>query len=677
MYLSRHAACGLAPLAVLLLGTGTAAMSAQTVSGSLEESDVTQVSLEDLLGVEVTSVSKKAQKISEAAAAVYVITRDDIRRSGATSIPEALRMAPGIEVARLNGNTWAISARGFNSRFANKLLVLMDGRSVYSPDNGGVYWEMQDTLLEDIDRIEVIRGPGATLWGANAVNGVINIITRAAKDTQGALAYVGTGSVDRSNAGIRYGGKAGDASQYRGYLKFDNRRGFVDAGGNRTGDDWQSGRGGFRIDSRLGGGDLFTLQGDWYRADQGNTFSNPTFNPPFTQLVPGRGALSGGNVIARWNRILSATSGFTLQVYYDRTRRNDAQVYEAHDTIDVDFQHRFAAGESHDFVWGFAYRSTQDDMIGRDTLQFSQRKRRDTLVSAFVQDEMKLIEDRLRFIWGSKFEHNGYTGMEVQPSLRLMWTPEHAHSLWGALSRAVHTPQRFDFTGRFNEADAPGPFPGAPPTQVAVIGTGLQSEQLTAFELGYRFNPSSRLAADVTAFYNRYRKLRGAQFGDAFFETEPFPPHLVVPMYLRNNAWGTARGLELTAEWLAADWWRWHLSYTRLLPKVETAAGPTNPSGADGASPRRQIYVRSSMNLDRRIELDLWLKFVDRLPGLDIPAYTSFNGRLGWKMNRNVELALAGYNLFDSRHPEFTTDFISSVANQIPRGVYLQATVRY
>ncbi|WP_269719594.1 TonB-dependent receptor plug domain-containing protein [Desulforapulum autotrophicum] len=411
--------------------------------------DLTQFSIEQLMEVQVTSVAKKSQGLSDSAAAIFVITNEDLRRSGVTNIPDALRMVPGMNVARIDSNKWAVNSRGFNGRFSAQLLVMIDGRSVYTPTFSGVYWEVNDVLLEDVDRIEVIRGPGATLWGANAVNGVINIITKSAKETQGGFVSAGAGNVEKTMAGFRYGGTTGKDITWRIYAKQNSRGAFEHLSGGDGNDDWKTTRTGFRMDSDLTARDNLTVQGDVYQGEinQDLFLISPTTPDSFMDTFPVETSVSGGNLLSRWERTLSSTSDLSLQVYYDTSRRTEDWINEDRDNVDIDFQHRFAPGARHEIIWGARYRYTQDDFSTSDKIdtaivQLDSDSRCDQLYSAFIRDEILFLDNRLHLTLGSKFEHNDYSGFEIQPSARVMWSMNPSHKFWGAVSRAVRTPSK-------------------------------------------------------------------------------------------------------------------------------------------------------------------------------------------------------------------------------------------
>lgn len=643
--------------------------------------DLTDLSIEELMRIEVTSVAKKEQRLSEAAAAIYVITQEDIHRSGATSIAEALRMAPGLNVARIDSNKWAISSRGFNDFFANKLLVLIDGRSVYSPLFSGVFWDVQDTLLEDVDRIEVIRGPAGTLWGANAVNGVINIITKSAKDTQGGLISAGGGNEERGFGDIRYGGKLGGDFYYRAYAKYFNRDDFVDASGNKGADGWQVGRGGFRIDWKVAPGDSLMVQGDYYDGEVGANITTTSVSPPFAIPVIGDFPISGGNILGRWKRSLSPTSSLALQLYYDRTERKSPVHREIRDMVDLEFQHNFVLGRRLEFVWGLGYRFTTDQIDASSTVSFTPSSRGDNLLNAFVQGEIALIEKRLRLTLGSKFEHNDYTGFEAQPNARLLWTPDERHTIWAAISRAVRTPARFEHTVRANLAAFPGPSPScpAPICETSLFGDErFKSEELLAYELGYRAQLTHSLSLDIATFYNVYTNLRTIEPATPFFETTPFPPHLVIAVRPDNKLEGETYGVELATTWNVTDHWKLNLGYTFLKIQLHRDASSlfSAAENPEGESPRNQFHVRSYVDLPYNLKFDAAAYYVDNLSQRNVPSYIRVDARLGWYPVKGLEVSVAAQNLFDDRHPEFGPGFLVT-PTQIERSVYGKITWRF
>lgn len=640
------------------------------------------LNIEDLLDAEVTSVSKKSERLADATAAVFVITADDIRRAGIRSIAEALRMAPGIHVAQMDANKWSVSARGFSDTFSNKLLVLIDGRSVYTPLYSGVFWDIQDTMIEDIDRIEVIRGPGATLWGANAVNGVINIITKSAQETQGALITAGTGSQQEYNAAVRYGDQLGSDGAWRLYAKGFSRGNYVDIHGDEANDEWDSLRSGFRIDTDLTYQDALMIQGDIYQGGEEQTLDLPeTLTSPAAGPQAYSADFSGADLLARWRRSYGDKSDFTLQFYYDRTERQQVVLEDIRDTLDLDFQHRFQLTAHQELVWGLGYRWTQDDIESDGGVSMNPDHRTDQLLSAFVQDEITLLPDKWWLTLGSKFEHNDYTGFEIQPSMRLRWKPTRLQTVWAAVSRAVRTPSRADHNFRSNRdiVTVPG-FPFPTTYQNTIFGDDdFQSEELRAYELGYRWQPDPKVSIDAATFYNQYDNLRTIEQNTpaAFLEMDP-TPHIVVPYFMDNKMEGETYGIELTAAWHPFPFWKLTAGYswTQMDLSTDTDSLDSGAENEAGYSPVNQIQLRSSLDLSRGWSFDTELYYVDELEKMDVQAYTRLDLHLGWQPNARWEFSLNAENVLDDQHMEFgeRSDIIPS---EIPRLVYGQATLRF
>jgi len=637
--------------------------------------ELIELSIEDLIKVKVTSVSKKPQKILEAAAAIFVITQEDIRRSGAVSIPEVLRMVPGLEVAKIDSNKWAVTSRGFNCRFANKLLVLIDGRTVYTPLFSGVYWDMNDTLLNDIDRIEIIRGPGAALWGANAVNGVINIITKEARDTQGTMVVAGTGTEEQGFGAVRYGGMIDQDTHYRVYAKYFNRDSAVHASGEDAADKWDVLRTGFRIEYARSDKDRLTLQGDVYNGQTGETVTTKSFDPTDPATFDQENDVAGANLLGRWKHSISDTSNIALQVYYDYTDRSSAILEQRHDTFDIDFQHHFGLDQDHQIVWGLGYRFIRDDISNTFYGSWNPDNRDIDLLSAFIQDEITLVDNKVKLTLGSKFEHNDYTGFEIQPNARLIWTPDEYCSIWTAVSRAVRTPSRTEADVRLNNSILPpGSLPGfSGYGLVTIFGSDdYESEELLAYELGYRLQPNSQLSLDIAAFFNDYSNLRTIESDDPFVESSPEPTHITLPCTTDNKMKAEVYGFEVAIDWLALDWWRLQIAYTYLQMQLhlDEDSKDTTSEAAEGESPHNQISVRSSMSLPMDLELNLWTRFVDRLPSQDIDSYVTLDVRLGWMPHKQLEVSIVGQNLFDNNRREFEPDFIDTSPTEVERNVY-------
>ena len=625
-----------------------------------------QLSLEQLMEIEVTSVAKKEQTVWETAAAIYVITQEDIRRTGVTSIPEALRLAPGVTVNRIDANKWSIGVRGFGSRLSRSVLVLIDGRSVYTPLFAGVYWEAQDTFMEDIDRIEVIRGPGGTLWGANAVNGVINIITKSAKETQGLLASAGGGSEEKIFGGLRYGGQIGDDFSYRVYGK-GFRRDAQFTPQVRDFDDWQMGQAGFRTDWAPQKTDRLTIQGDAYGGKTGQRGVISNFSAPFSVIFEKDADLSGMNLLGRWSRASSESSNLALQVYYDRSFRREPSFEELRNTLDLDFQYRFKLTDHQELTWGLGYRYTRGKTDSVPTIAFSPKTRADNLFSTFVQDEIVLVQNFLRLTVGSKVEHNDYSGFELQPSARLLWTPAQRHAVWGSISRAVRTPSRVEHDLALIAALSP-----TIPSFGRVTGNkSFDAEELLAYELGYRVQPTDRLSVDLAGFYNRYNDLLSLETGSSFLEP---PGNLIFPFLIENKMKAHVYGAELAADWRWLDWWRWRFAYSHVHINLTKAPGSTDIStepSTEGSSPHNQFSLTSFIDLSGNLQFDSILRYVDNLPAQNVGPYLNLDLRLGWHATKNLELSLGGQNLLAGHHAEW------SGGTEIQRGIYTKATWRW
>jgi iron complex outermembrane receptor protein len=626
--------------------------------------ELKRLNVEDLMNIEVMSVARHPERLLDAAAAIQVITTEGIRRSGAVTLPEALRLADSLQTAQRGARGWAISARGFNTDLANKLLVMIDGRTVYTPLFSGVFWEAQDYLLEDVERIEVVSGPGGTLWGANAVNGVINVITRKAADTQGLHVEAGGGTELTGAAGLRYGGQLSPQMQFRIFAKHVDHDDSRLADGSPALDAWHRSQLGFRIDSAPAAADALTLQGDYYEN---------------RERVPGGGVtiMRGANLLGRWTRGMTGDSGLSLQVYYDWTYLSDAvpaltvgalpvapsgQLRDDLKTFDVDFQHRFRAADAHAVTWGLGFRHTHDVVRNAPALAFFPARLTQQLFSAFVQDEIRL-RDGLSLTVGSKVEHNDYTGVEVEPSARLQWQPAVAHTLWAAISRAVRAPSRIDRD--LSQA--------APPYLVVLKGgPDFTSEKVTAYELGYRAQPGPGFGLSLSAFYNVYSDVRST--------TITLPT--LLPFYFVNDLAGDTWGLEFSSTFQVTDRWSLRAGYNLLQEDLHVKSGRIDISNGrnETADPQHQVALRSSLDLPHGLELDAGLRWVDTLrnnngptPG-SVPAYFELDARLAWHVTDALELSIAGRNLLHDRHPEY--GFPAPGRTEVERSVYGKLTWR-
>lgn len=647
---------------------GTVAATVLSGTAMAKDASYLSLSLEDLTNIEVTSVSKKSEKASEAAAAIFVITNEDIRRTGATSIAEALRMVPGMQVAKGGSAQWAVSSRGFNDQFANKLLVLLDGRSVYTPNFSGVWWDVQNVLLEDVERIEVIRGPGAALWGANAVNGVINVITKEAKDTQGSFITAGGGSNRLAFGSARHGGTLGDNGHYRIYAKHDQwDEGRFGSGKIGQGDEWNISQAGFRSDIKADKTSL-TIQGDAYTSEQEQDYALPVAGVPYTRLNEDTQTVLGANLMAKWSRVISERSTVSFNSYIDFAQRDVVVVEMDNTTIDFDFQHDYAASDWHDFTWGMGVRYLSDQLNGTPYLRFVPDSSDRIELNAFMQSKLEVLPDWTVTL-GQKLEYNEFTELEYQPSIRSAYLIDDKQTLWGAVSRAVRTPSR-SARDLVNVTSA-----------VPALANGLairygnnntESEELIAYELGYRAQPYEDVALDVTAFYNDYSNMIFNQIGTPFVvPADPtFGLYTQLPVTLVNGAEASTYGFEAAFNYNPFAWWKLGAGYNFI--KVDVA-GQTLPTGSN-STPQHQANLRSYLQLAEGVQFDQALYYVDEInptTTISIPDYFRLDLRLAMQLKEHLELTLVGQNLLDPEHPEFSPFLYNNLA-QVPRSVYGQ-----
>ncbi len=659
----------------LLLGQATQGYSSQP-----QEEKLFSMSLEELMDLEIISAFKKPQNLRDTPAAVFVITQDDIRRSGASTIPDLLRMVPGVNVAKVDNSNWAISIRGFNGLFSNKLLVLMDGRTVYDPLFSGVFWDVQDTMLEDIERIEIIRGPGASSWGTNAVNGVINIITKNAWNTQGGLVSGSTGNWDRYTSSARYGIKIGETGAARLYVKAFERASQDTKKGTTAWDANRMMRSGFHSDWKFSQKDSATIQGDIYTED--GTTEILGFNSDFSERMMLKSDIlaSGGNVLSRWRHSFNPASNISFQFYYDHIDRKFSGIgKETRDTLDFEFQHSFPLLGFNDLLWGCSYRHTWDDIPighGKGIGQFIPQSMKDDLFGLFVQNEMGFFQDRLRFLFGLRLDHNNYTGLETEPTARVIYTITNSQDIWLALSKAVRIPSRYN-RGAIWAVGVDRLSKAMPPTVFTFIGDDdYGTEKLWAVEAGYRWNACKKVSVDLALFGNFYR--------DLFVGTgeQPFFHHGLIIAPISPNNYGNADnfGLEITGNLQPFHWWRLELAYSYLNTNYWIDSRHRSQSELLARymeAPSHQVSARSKMNLTEQLEFDIWLRYVSDLDKLDVPAYTGLDLRLGYHLPENLELSVAAKDLLDPYHPEYGEKFLSMQSTEIPRSVDAKLTWKF
>lgn len=663
-------------IALLSLVLSPCVLSAATQPSDQQAQRLKSLTLEQLGNLEVTTQSKEPTGIRNTPAAIYVLTADDIRRSGVTSVPDALRLVPGVNVFRVNGSrNWAVGIRGLADQFSRYVLVLIDGRSVYTPLFGGVLWTINNVMLEDIDRIEVIRGPGGTIWGADAVNGVINIITKHSEETKGALLSTGGGNVDENTEDLRYG------SERDGWAWRADAFGFVRSPeyhiqNQPSYDSSRDAQAGFRLDRNSGPNEL-TFQGDIYWGKFGDAQSLSTYQPPATSISYQSTNVSGGNLRTRWRRRFADKSDIYLQAYWSHDHRIGSNFGEERDTYDVDFLHRLAPTPHQQFTWGAGIRmspSTTTRTVPADG--FNPTDRTESIYNGFLQEEFRLIPGKFSLTIGSKLEHNNYTGFEYQPNARLLFTPADKFSAWASVSRAVRIPDRVN-----EDIQDDIYIPSPTVTFLRVSGNhDLISERLIAYEGGFRTLISPRLYLSATGFYNAYRNI--IAFGPFKLASAPVPPlppgsRLFDIQYI-NGIHGATDGAEIAPDFQAASFWRIRPGFSYLnidLNNEPGFNGTLTLNSLRGSSPRYQAFIQSQINLPHHLEFDQSFRYVDSLPAQKVRAYTTADARLGWNPTKNLSLSVTGQNLLQPHHAEFGIDPSPTV--YIKRGVYAKLVLSY
>ena len=647
-------------LLLALVSNSSIASGQSDPSDQSSSNPVKQLTLEQLGNIEVTTASKEPEELWQTPAAVYVLTADEIRRSGATSIPEALRLVPGVEVARIDSNQWAVGIRGSESNFSKAVLVLIDGRSLYTPLFAGTYWDVQDLVLDDIDRIEVVRGPGATVWGPNSADGVVNIITKKASETQGALVSVLSGNVSHVIAEARYGGAAGEHLNYRIYGK-----GFA-RGPERSPnhfDGWHQERGGFRLDWDPSERSSYMLEGDMYGGD----------SPSETGPLLLNAAVSGGDIVARWQHTFQNGSDVYLETYFDRTIRINSFIGETRNTFDVDFLHRFEIADRHHISYGFGLHWSPNRFIAPlpSIANLVPQTNTDYIHTGFVQDEIHFLDDKLLVTAGVKLQDNNFSGFDAQPTGRILWNPNPHQSFWAAVTRAVTTPSRIEEGFRLFG----GQLSVNPPLFLVVSGNpAFQSEDLVGYEGGYRQLLSRKLYVDFDVFHNDYDNLQSFSL-----------PTLIgndLTIFYENAIAGSTNGVEIAPTWRLTPWWNLSGSYSFVgvnfhasRPGVDISSTGSVPT-YEGSSPEHQIKIQSNFDIGKRFEFDQDYSYTSALPAQNVRAYQTMNARFDWKCREGFDLSFVGQNLFQPYHFEWGTGDPSEAPIGIRRAAYVELTWR-
>ena len=636
-----------------------------------------KLSLEQLSQIEVTTPSKEPKSAFQLPVAIYVITGEDIRRAGATSIPEALRLAPGVEVERIDSNRWSIGIRGFDSRLARSILVLIDGREVYTTYYAGTYWEAQDTDMMDIDRIEVIRGPGGVIWGPNAVDGVINVITKSSKETQGLLVSALGGNVNQGAVTVRYGGGNGSDFTYRVYAKsFADGHEYHSDGNNF--DAWRSVQTGFRMEWNEGNKGNFTLLGDGYVEKAGEVTGAVSNTSPYLGNLYGYEYLSGANIIGRWQRTFSPGNDIQVQAYVDRTNHRELDLADYRTTYNIDYLQRVEPDSRQQISFGLGARIIPIyDPIIFPGLTFTPIHRTDQLDTAFFQDEIALVADRLTLTLGTKLVHTNFTEFEPEPSARLAWTPSANQTIWAAYTHAVRTPSDAEENFTFGAYEQYNPAALLQTLAAFLPNHKFAPEQLNGYELGYRRLLRKNILIDFAGFFNHYHDLFDEElvFPGITLSDNPPPEHVLFNGQFRNGLMGHTTGFEIAPEWRPAKVWRLRGSYSYLdlvLEKTPTSGDIGTIPSLEGGSPKHQVMAQSAFDLGSKVQLDLSYRYITALSALGIPAYPTVDARLAWQVRPNLELALAGQNLLQTHHIEYAADTGPDIG--IRRSAYLQLT---
>jgi iron complex outermembrane receptor protein len=654
---------------------------AQTpVPPAVQKTDLASMDIEDLMNVKVTSVSAKEQKLSRTASAVFVITQEDIRRSGATNIPDLLRVVPGLDVAQINSNTPAVSSRGLNDEFSDELLVLLDGRNVYTPTFGGVLWDLLDLPFEDIERIEVIRGPGGSTWGTNAVNGVVNIITRKADQTRGTMLSTGGGNLDQGFETAQFGGSLGKGTDFRVYSKYFNESHYADLNGQNGGDGWQFLRGGFRTDSKLSTKDTLMFQGDVFTGIEADLeLTLPSVTSPGLVNAPTQAGQSGGFLQSVWKHAYSERSDTTLNASYSTYKSGNVlnAITEVRKTLNLDFQQHVAWGRRQDFVWGLGYDYSTSRSHGNLALSLNPPNLSAQLFSSFIQDEIALVPDRFYLTIGAKLEHNYYTGFNLMPSARVAFSSNAHQMVWAAVSRAVSAPASIDTAIRANFGSTPGP--GGTPILSSLIGNPqFKNEGLIAYEAGYRVTVSTLLSVDFAAYYNEYSNQQTIEPATQFLETTPPPVHFVMPSTYENLMYGESHGIEIASNLKLMN--RWTISpgmaFERFHMHVKSASRDTESvPTSEGTDPHLHAQLRSRVDLSKTLTWDTSAYFVDRITTQAVPSYTRLDTALSWRCFEGLSLSMVGQNLVHDHHLESRESGLGSTL--IKRSGYLKVTLRF
>jgi iron complex outermembrane receptor protein len=649
------------------LGVLASVLLAALAASPAEKGDLTRLSIDELASLQVETVSRRPESRLEAAGAVHVITEEDIRRSGITALADAVRLSPGVQASRIDADEWALTIRGFASRLSRSVLVTLDGRSLWTPLFAGVNWDEHDTSLLDLDRIEVSRGPNGALFGANALNGVISIVTKGADRTHGGLANLGIGTAEQTGT-LRYGGEPRSGLHYRAWGQYRRRDGTTPAAEDGYDDTWRIGSGGVRMDW-LRAADTVTVQGDLASGAAGTRVGITSFVAPFSTFVDEDAEWSGGNVLGRWRRGLARGGHVTAQAYYDRTSRDEPHYGETRNTFDVDLQHRFGWRGRHELVWGLSARDSRGTFRGSPTVTLEPERRSDDIAGLFAQDEVRALDGRLRVTAGAKAEWNDYTGWHLEPSGRAAFVIDSRHNLWAAVAQGIRTTSRVERDIVLYQSLNP-----TRPVFARIAGSDdFRSERATSYEAGYKARFGARLYVDVAGFHSVYDDLATNEAGTPVVEhgTPPEPPRGVIPVTVTNGQEGSASGVETSATFFPRKNWHLQAAHSFLRVNQSPKPGTTDVNESfEGNSPRNQVWVASYLTRGKA-DFDWTYRYIAAIPTHEIDAYSEIDGRVAYRPRRGLELALVGQNLLHGHHAEFGGGFL------MDRAVRARATVEW
>ncbi len=645
-------------------------------AASTPQNNLFEMSLEQLLEIKVISVDKALKSLEDTPAAMYVVTRDDIRASGAETIADALRLVPGLHVGQVTASSLAVGARGLNGRYNNKFLILIDGRSAFSQLYNGISWDAADVPLEQIERIEIVRGPGGSLWESKAMNGIVNVITQNSRATIGTTVQGEAGNEHRAGALIQHGAELGEGVTLRAWGAYDEWDGLALPAGDSVRDGYKQERGGFRLDWQVADNQTFMLSGDLFTRDVDDSVPLVDLTAPGLRRLDTSGEEhDGGSLLGRWDWQRGAGETVSLQGYYSHAKVSSALLDYTCDTIDVELNHQLPVGDRNTVNWGAGFRYLYDDTEGQNGLHYDPDDYDFKAYSLYLQDEFAAVPDKLFLTFGVKAEHNSYTDWEFQPTARLLWKAAPGHNLWGAVSRTVRTPSRSDVAIDMIATA----YPGFLPTVVNALGNpDIDAEKAVTWEAGYRTVPNTWSSLDLTVYYTRYDDLIRNIPGTPYRQMAPAPPRVVLPVLFENSLEGDSTGFEIALKLEPANWWRINLNYTWQNTNLDEKQRGSRASTSQEASfPEHQANLLANFKLNEKWQLGTVLRYVGKVEESGIPAYVEGDLNLFWQPSKNLDMTVSVRNLFDAQHPEYPKAAFADVPLEVERSVVAKVTWKF